>query len=101
MCSCNKGKGIRQVMASSGIQSIEPYLRFAYCAYKSQFEQLFSQVGITANESTLGLLAQASDTGSDVAGVIKDTNGRPIVFSVEERLKLIDTSSPTNTSCSI
>lgn len=100
-CSCGSSgrQTFSQIVAQDG--SSLPTLKYIHCRHKDQFELLFSQVGITANESNLKLLAIASDTGADKRGEIKDKSGKPIYFSVEDIVAKIDKSRVTNNICSI
>lgn len=101
MCSC----GLQNRTSYSTIvqqdKSSLPMLKYIHCKYQDQFENLFAQIGINATEANLKALAQAADTGADKAGSIKDKNGSPIFFSVEDTLRKIDASKPVNNSCSI
>jgi len=101
MCSCGANKQtFKQIVGKVG--TILPHLKFAYCAYKDQFENVFKQVGINVNEDLLPALAHAYDTGADLRGDIKNPkDGKPIVFSVEKQLSLIDVGKPVNSSCTI
>lgn len=101
-CSACGSKGrlsFSQIVVQDG--SSLPSLKYLHCKYKDQFEQLFSSVGINAGENNLRVLAIAHDTGADKKGEIKDSNGNPIYFSVEEILKRIDISRPVSNQCSI
>lgn len=100
-CSCgsNGRKSFSQIVSQDG--SSLPTLKYIHCKYQDQFEALFSKIGINATEGNLKLLAYASDTASDEKGVIKDTKGNPIYFSVKEVLTKIDTSKPVNNMCTI
>lgn len=81
--------------------SILPTLKYLHCKYKTQFEFLFSKIGVNVTEDKLKLLAIASDTGSDKKGVVKDANGKPIYFSVEDVLKNIKADQIENNMCAI
>lgn len=98
-CGCGNKHTLTQIASRDG--SSLPTLKYLHCKYKDQFEFLFSKIGITANESNLKLLAVAHDTGSDKKGIIKDSQGRPIYFSVEETIQKIDQSRVANNQCSI
>lgn len=93
---------IEQMVQNVG-GSVLPYLKFAYCAYKDQFVQLFAAQGITINsESQLNALADISNDGSDMQGIVKDVNGNPIKFSVINTLNSINTNlAPTSTNCAV
>lgn len=99
-CSCGANKtSYTQIVQRDG--SSLPSLKYWHCKYQQQFESLFLALGINATEKNLPLLAQVSDNGSDKNGVIKDANGKPIYFSVEDTLKKIDLSKISKYTCSI
>lgn len=98
-CACNGRRTFSQIVTSDG--SSLPMLKYLHCKYQDQFEALFAAQGITATEANLKLLAEVSDKGLDKAGEIKDKNGKPIYFSVEETVQKIDTTRPVNNFCAV
>lgn len=101
MCDCqhNIPRTFTQVVKQD--KSSLPMLKYLHCKYKTQFEALFSQIGVNATEANLPKLASAIDQKYDQAGVLKGVNGKPIFFSGEEVLKKIDTSRVESNMCSI
>lgn len=100
-CACGSTgrKNFTQIIAQDG--SSLPMLKYIHCKYQDQFEAIFAKIGITATEENLKLLAYASDTGSDKKGIIKDSKGKSIFFSVQDMIKRIDATKPVNHTCSI
>ena len=101
-CSkCGHGSRMTQQQMISKVGSTLPYLKFAYCAYKDQFEALFNQVGIYPNDSNLAALARFWENGGDLRGDFKNPDGTPNKFSIEVILDKIDTSKPVNNTCTV
>lgn len=98
-CGSKGRQSFQQIILADG--SSLPTLKYLHCKYQDQFEALFSSLGITATEGNLKALANLADTGGDKSGVLVGTNGKPIVFSVEDILRRIDISRPVNNMCSI
>lgn len=100
-CSC--GLSNRKTFSQIALQDggSLPSLKYLHCKYQDQFEMLFKQIGITINESSLKLLATIADNGLDRQGTLKDPNGNPIYFSVEEVINKINKGKPMNTFCAL
>ncbi len=101
MCSaCGRKTTFTQIVQNDG--SSLPTLKYIHCKYKTQFEALFAAIGVNASEQNLPTLAAISDSGDDRKGIVKDANGNPIFFSVEDTLKKIDASKPVEkNTCTI
>lgn len=100
-CACGSSgrKSFTQIAQNDG--GSLPMLKYLHCKFQDQFEFQFSRIGINATEPNLKMLAYAFDTGNDKKGVIPGKDGKPIYFSVDEVIKKIDKSSPSNNFCSI
>lgn len=99
MCSCGKRTSFSDIVSED--KSSLPYLKYLECKHKSQFKYVFAKVGLTITEDNLKSLARLYDTGGDRLGMAKDPSGKPVYFSVEEQLKLINPNDVESNTCSI
>lgn len=108
MCGCGGNMTVEQVINSSDLRDeicqklkidkvkfkagdIYEISKFAYIVNPLGFKNQLAKAGLTVNsdkiDEELLALAELHKTSSDIAGLLKDDNGKSIVFSYKDILK--------------